>query len=181
MEVPGRYHHHDTPGATITSAGATRHRQTSQEAVMTVGPLEYIIVGFKGNKFDGSIAREIAKVSEQKVIRIVDAVMIAKDADGNVAVVEFDNKDDPRFADFAPLFADLAGLMTPEDILTLAEEIPADTSALAILFEHRWAVDIKDAMAAAGGFLVGRATVPPEVLVELNDELEAALAATAAS
>ena len=147
---------------------------------MTLGPLEYLVVGFEGNRFNGEIAREIGKVVEKKIIRIVDAVLITRDIDGRATVVEFDNKDDPKFADFAPLLDDLMGLLTPEDVEALAEGIGPNTSALAILFEHRWAVQIKEAMAAAGGFLVGRSTIPPEVLEALSDELEAHVAAVAA-
>jgi hypothetical protein len=140
---------------------------------MTLGPLEYIVIGFVGNRFNGEIAREIQKVVEKRVIRIVDAVLITKDIDGGAVVVEFDNKDDPRFADFAPLLGDLMGLLTPEDVDAIASTIEPNTSALAILFEHHWAVDIKDAIGAAGGFLVGRETISPEILAAVNEELEA--------
>jgi hypothetical protein len=30
---------------------------------MTLGPLEYIVIGFDGNNFDGSIGREIGNTS----------------------------------------------------------------------------------------------------------------------
>jgi hypothetical protein len=140
---------------------------------MTLGPLEYIIIGFDGNRFNGEVAHEIAKVVEQRVIRIVDAVMITKDIDGEAAVVEFDNKDDPKFADFAPLLGDLMGLLTPEDVATIADGIGPNTSALVMLFEHRWAEHIKDAIQAAGGFLVARETIAPELLAAVNAELEA--------
>jgi hypothetical protein len=45
-----------------------------------------------------------------------------------------------------------------------------------MLFEHRWAEHVKDAIAAAGGFLVGRQTIAPEILELVNAELEAAAA-----
>lgn len=141
---------------------------------MTLGPLEYIVIGFREGKFDGSIAREIGKVVDQDIIRIVDAVVLDRDAQGNVAVIEIDAKDDPAFADFAPLLANRMALFTPEDIETLVEALPDETSALVILFEHRWAEDIKDAIADAGGFLVGRVVIPPEILEEVSAELEAA-------
>jgi hypothetical protein len=142
---------------------------------MTLGPLEYIVIGFEGDRFDGSIAREIGRVVENGTIRIVDAVFIAKDEAGDVAIVEIDGTDDPRFETIRPLLAGTAGLLTPEDVATLAESIRPSTAALALLFEHRWTVHIKEAMEAAGGFLVGRATIPPEVLEELSSELEAML------
>jgi Family of unknown function (DUF6325) len=143
---------------------------------MTLGPLEYIVIGFEGTKFDGSIAREIQKVVEKKIIRLVDVVFVGRDADGNALVIEIDAKDDPRFAQFAPLLADRMALFTPEDLEMVASMLPADSAGLALLFEHRWAEDLKDAMAAAGGFLVDRVVVPPEVLAEVSAELEAASA-----
>jgi hypothetical protein len=149
----------------------------AQEDTVTLGPLEYVVVGFEGNHFDGSIAHEIAKVVENKTIRLVDVVFLMKDTAGDVAIVEIDNKDDPRFASFAPLLGDSVGLFTPEDVESIALGLRPDTAALVLLFEHHWAVDIKEAMQAAGGFLVGRATIAPEVLEELNDELEAHIAA----
>ena len=45
-----------------------------------------------------------------------------------------------------------------------------------MLFEHRWAVDIKNAMAAAGGFLVAREVIAPEVVEEVSAELDKASA-----
>jgi hypothetical protein len=146
---------------------------------MTLGPLEYIVIGFEGNKFDGSIAREIEKVVEKKIIRLVDVVFVGRDADGAAVIAELDNKDDPRFAPFAPLLAGSMALFTPEDLAQIADSLPLNTSGLALLFEHRWAEDIKVAMAAAGGFLVNRVVIPPEVLAEVSAEIDAASASGA--
>ena len=80
---------------------------------MTLGPLEYIVIGFEGNRFDGSIAHEIGKVVDKGIIRLVDVVFITKDAEGNAAILELDNKEDPRFAGFAPLRACVRGAHAP--------------------------------------------------------------------
>lgn len=146
---------------------------------MTLGPLEYTVIGFRKGTFDGSIAREIGKVVDQNIIRIVDIVFIDTDAQGNTVVLEIDAKEDPAFESFAPLLQHRMGLFTPEDVEALAESLPPETSALAILFEHRWAVDIKDAVGNAGGFLVARAVIPPEVLEEVSAELESSAATPA--
>ncbi len=143
---------------------------------MTLGPLEYLVVGFTGTRFDGSIAREIEKVVANGTIRLVDVVFVGKDAAGNAVILELDNKEDPRFAAFAELLGDRMALLTPEDLEQVAEDLPADTAGMVMLFEHRWAEGIKDAMAAAGGFLINRAVVPPEVLEEVQAELDAATA-----
>ena len=49
---------------------------------MTLGPLEYTVIGFEGNHFDGSIADEIRRVVESGTIALVDVVFITKDTDG---------------------------------------------------------------------------------------------------
>ena len=140
---------------------------------MTLGPLEYTVIGFDGNRFNGEIAREIENVVDAGIIALVDAVFITKDIDGEAAVIEIDGKDDPRFESFAPLLGGLSGLFTPEDVDAIAESLPNNTSALALLFEHRWAVAVKEAIAGAGGFLISRTTISPEVLELVNAELEA--------
>jgi len=139
---------------------------------MTLGPLEYTVIGFEGNNFDGSIAREIAKVVENGTIALVDVVFIGRDNDGDAVVLELDNKDDPRFAGFHGLVSGTMGLFTPEDIADIAAGLPAGTSGLILLFEHRWAVEIKKAMENSGGFLVARTVIPPEVVEEVSAEME---------
>ena len=87
---------------------------------MTLGPLEYTVIGFEGNRFDGSIADEIRRVVESGTIALVDVVFITKDSDGAVEVVELDNKDDPRFTSFTWMLQGSMGLFTEEDIDELA-------------------------------------------------------------
>jgi uncharacterized membrane protein len=140
---------------------------------MRLGPLEYTVIGFDKPTFDGSIAEEIGKVVEKRIIRIVDIVFVEKDAAGDVQIVEIDNVRDPRFAKFAPLLKDNMGFLPPEDVLALAEGLPAESAALILLFEHRWAEHLKVAIANAGGFLVARETISPEALETLNAEVEA--------
>ena len=140
---------------------------------MTLGPLEYTVIGFEGNNFDGSISREIAKVVENGTIALVDVVLVAKDGAGNPVILELDNKDDPRFTGFQSLISGTMGLFTEEDLLEIATSLPANTSGLILLFEHRWAVNIKKAIQDAGGFLISRTVVPPEVVEEVAAAVEA--------
>jgi hypothetical protein len=146
---------------------------------MTVGPLEYLVIGFEGDTFDGSIAREVEKVIDKGIIRLVDVVFLTRDADGAAAVVKLDDADDPRFASFAPLLANSMDLFTPDDLNEIVDSLPLNTTGLVLLFEHRWSEDLKDAIGAAGGFLVNRVVIPPEVLEEVEASLEAVPAAPA--
>ena len=140
---------------------------------MTLGPLEYTVIGFAGNNFNGSIADEISRVVESGTISLVDLVFISKDADVTAHILELDNKDDDRFAKFAPMLEGLTGLLTEEDMDKIADKLEPNTAALVIMFEHRWAVRIKQAIGQAGGFLIEREVIRPEALEMLNAELDA--------
>ena len=139
---------------------------------MTLGPLEFLVIGFKEDRFDGSISAEIERIVEAGIIRVVDIVFVAKSGAGATMIVEIDNKNDPAFASFKRLLGKSQALFTTEDLERLADSMPPATAGLVLLFEHRWAEDIKDAMAKRGGFLVARSVIPPEVLEDLSAELE---------
>ena len=145
---------------------------------MTLGPLEYVVVGFqdgyRDETFNGSIAREIERTVHDKAIRLVDVLLLTKTADGAVAATEMDNETDGRFASFAPLLSDRLGLFTPADVNSIAQSLPPSTAALVLLFEHRWAEHLKDAIAAAGGYLISRTVVPSDIVDEVGAELAAA-------
>ena len=63
---------------------------------MTTGPVEYIIVAFPGNKFNGDIAPELVALVESGTVRILDLISIGKDEDGSVLAFEIDELGERR-------------------------------------------------------------------------------------
>ncbi len=90
---------------------------------MTTGPVEFIIVGFPGNQFNGEIAPELIALVESGTVRILDLIFIGKDADGSVVSFEIDDLD--TLPAFAALEADVGGLISPEDVEYAAEHAGA--------------------------------------------------------
>ena len=88
---------------------------------MSIGPVEYMIFGFPGNRFNGEIAPELAKLVEGGTVRILDLVFITKDEDGNVAAVELEDHHDVAL--FASLDGEIGGFISTEDIEYAAEEL----------------------------------------------------------
>ena len=58
-----------------------------------IGPVEYLIVAFPGNKFRGEIAPALADLVEAGTIRIIDIAFVGKDEDGEVAAFELSDLD----------------------------------------------------------------------------------------
>jgi uncharacterized membrane protein len=139
-----------------------------------VVPLDYAVIEFPGNKFTGEIAPEIYRLVEEGLIRIIDLVFISKDKQGNFTVLELNDLTDEEYAQFAPLTEHLAPLFTAEDVASLAASVPANTSALAVLWQNVWSEKLRRAIANAKGKLVAHVRVPAEVLNEVMAEVAAA-------
>ncbi len=141
---------------------------------MTLGPLEYLVVGFEGNRFTGEILAELRAATEKGIIRVVDLSVIIKDAEGNVRALELSDLSSEQAAELGPIAGDLLGLFAPEDIEQVAADLPANSAAGLLLFEHTWAVGLKEAVKRAGGTAIAGGFVAPDVLQELEKDIEAA-------
>jgi uncharacterized membrane protein len=147
---------------------------------MTLGPLDYLVVGFPGNQFKGEIAPAINEARQKGIIRLVDLVFILKDATGGTAIMELTDMPEDVKTAFTPATGDLAGLFTPEDITALAKDVPPGNSALIVLYEHTWAIKIKEALINAKGVLITQGRIPQELHADFDDELDAHMEANAA-
>ena len=141
---------------------------------MVLGPLEYLVVGFEGNRFTGQILAELRAAHEKGIIRVLDLFVMKKDAQGNVTALEASELSDEQRAQFGPLAGNLMSLFSPEDMQQAAANIPNNSAAGMLLFEHTWAIGLKEAIKHAGCIAAFGWLVPPEVLKELEGELEAA-------
>ncbi|HSX00959.1 MAG TPA: DUF6325 family protein [Candidatus Saccharimonas sp.] len=143
-----------------------------------LGPIDYVVVGFKGNNFDGSIVDELAEAVRNRIIRVIDLMLIVKDADGQVAAGEI--KDQPEELKLALEdlgVTDDTPLLTEDDMDKTAAEMENDTAAGVLVIEHLWAKGLKRALRDAGGFLIADGRIHPEVVEEAAREMREAEAA----
>jgi hypothetical protein len=136
---------------------------------VAIGPVEYVIVGFPGNEFNGEIAPALADLVRNGTIRILDLVFIATDADGSVAVVEYDEHD--GLSAFAEIDGEVGGLIGPDDIEHASHDLPPNSSVALLIWEDTWATPFVEALRSSGGVLIEGSRIP-------HDLVEAALAKT---
>jgi len=129
---------------------------------MTIGPVEYIIVGFPGNQFNGKIAPELIALVESETVRILDLIFIGKDAAGDVVSFEIDDLD--ALAGFGDLDGEVGGLIGPEDIEFAAAQLEPNSSAALLIWEDRWAAPFAQAVRDSGGVLLQGARIPHELI-----------------
>ena len=147
---------------------------------MTYGPVDFVALEFKGNQFKGEIFPELMNLVNNGVVRVIDIIVVRKDADGKVTHQEIQETDKSVLAVFDPLKAEINGMIQVEDIEMIGEKLEANTTAAVILFENLWAVNFVKAVENANGRSVMHVRIPHEVVVETMEKIssqEAQLAA----
>jgi hypothetical protein len=140
-----------------------------------IGPVQLIVLGFDHPDFRGEIVAELERLSDNAAVRVIDALALYKDADGEFELVDLGG----QAADLGAVVAALVGLAIEgdedepgaahdRDGWDVLDDIPRDTAAALLLVEHNWAVPLRDAVARAGGYRIGDGFISPFDLVEIG-------------
>jgi hypothetical protein len=134
-------------------------------------PLEYALIKFEDAKPTGKIVPELLDLAARGIVRFVDIVFIHKEADGNTRTIELNDLDPESYALFVPIGEHVSGLFTNDDLEIAASKLPENSAALLLLWENLWVANIRKALLDAGGELVERAQIDPEVVKQFEQEL----------
>ena len=134
---------------------------------MDVGPVEYVVIEFPGNQFNGEVAPALVRLVESGTVRIIDLVFVLKDADGNVTSLEYDELGEVAAA-FADIDGDADGMLSDDDIAEIAAGLHDNSSALLLLFEDLWAKEFTAAVLDSGGELVAGGRIPRDLIEALE-------------
>jgi uncharacterized membrane protein len=129
-----------------------------------IGPVDYAIVAFPGNKFRGEIAPALADLVEREVIRIIDIAFIGKSEEGDVVAMELTELDPDVQEALESAGIEIQGLLNDEDLQSAAEDLEPNSSAAVLVWENVWARKVTNAMRDAGGVLVAFERLPHEVV-----------------
>jgi len=146
---------------------------------MGIGPVEYGVVAFPGNKFKGEIAPALEELVKSGTIRIIDLAFVLKDADGNVSGVELEDAGHDVFKAFEAITYQRDGLINDNDMKEIGAALEANSSALIMVWEDVWATKFSEAVRGAGGIVVDIQRVPYEIVQAAIDFTESPVGAEA--
>ena len=129
-----------------------------------IGPVDYAIVAFAGNRFRGDIVPALADLVAAGTIRIIDAAFVGKGEDGSVLTLEVTDLDPDVAAGLENLGIAGSGLFSEEDLEAAGEELEPNSSAVLLVWENIWAKNVAVAMRAAGGELLDFGRLPHDVV-----------------
>lgn len=136
-----------------------------------LGPVEYLIVAFEGNRFKGEIVPALNELTDNGLIRIIDLAVISKDAPGNITIFEASELKDDVAQALARLDCEFAGMLSEEDLLLAAADLPENSTAAAMLFENVWAMRFAQAILNANGEVLVNVRIPNDVVETVRQSL----------
>ena len=160
---------------------------------MAIGPVQLIVLGFQHPDFHGEIIAELERLRASDTVRVIDALAVYKDAEGEIEVEHLSNLSEAEAIELGSTVGALIGLgiegeegmeagaaagaeaaegglgvFSEEEAWDVVDEIPNDSAAALILLEHHWAVPLRDAVVRAGGFRISDGFISPLDLIELG-------------
>ena len=58
---------------------------------MAIGPVQLLVLGFNHPNFHGEIIEELERLRESDTVRVIDALAVHKDAEGEIEVAHLSN------------------------------------------------------------------------------------------
>lgn len=160
---------------------------------MAVGPVQLLVLGFDHPDFHGEIIAELERLRESDTVRVIDSLVVYKDAAGALEVEHLSNLTTEEAVELGSTIGALIGLgidgeegmeagaaagaeaaaegapvFSDDEAWDVLEDIPNDSAAALVLLEHHWAVPLRDAIARAGGFRISDGFINPLDLVEIG-------------
>ena len=132
---------------------------------MAIGPVQYMVVSFPGNKFKGEIAPALSDLVDKGLIRVIDLAFVMKDADGNIVGGELEDAGSEVFQAFQALAGDRGHLLNDDDLIAVGEGLDNNSAAALLVWEDVWATRFTEAVRGAGGVLVDIQRIPHEIVM----------------
>lgn len=159
-----------------------------------MGPVQMMVLGFAEPDFTGKIAAELDRLREHDLVRVIDALVVHKDDDGEISALQVSDLTRDEAMEMGAIAGALVGLgegdeeavlegavlgaeegadghlIPDEEVWYAADVIPNGSAAAIILLEHLWAVPLRDSIIDAGGVALADEWIHASDLIEIGIE-----------
>jgi hypothetical protein len=135
------------------------------ESLDELGPVDYVVVEFPAgaSNFTGEMAKELRALVDSKTIRVIDVLILTKDADGSVEATELSDVDE--LGELETIEAELAELLAADDVAQLAVAMEPGSTAGVLIWENLWAAPFAAAARRSGGQLIADGRIPLQAII----------------
>jgi hypothetical protein len=130
-----------------------------------LGPVDYLVVEFPAgaSNFTGEMAAELLALADSGTIRVIDVLILTKDADGTVEATEL--SDIAELGELQAIEAELGELLAADDVDHLAAAMEPGSTAGVLIWENLWAAPFASAVRRSGGQLIANGRIPIQAII----------------
>ncbi len=138
---------------------------TTEVSLDQLGPVDYLVVEFPAgaSSFTGEMAAELRALAHSGSIRLIDVLILTKDADGTVEATEL--SDAGELGELQATEAELAELLAAGDVDHLAAAMEPGSTAGVLIWENLWAAPFASAVRRSGGQLIANGRIPLQAII----------------
>lgn len=129
---------------------------------VTAGPVDVAVVIFPEPRLGPEVTEAIAGAIASGAVRLLDALIVRRETDGQVTIIDIDDEGDVFAA--VPVPGDQQGLLSDEDAKGVADALPPGSLALMVAWENMWAVRLRSAIFDAGGLIVAHERIADDAM-----------------
>lgn len=133
-----------------------------------LGPVDYLAVEWPERHVTGEGFRLLMDLVDREIVRVLDLLFIAKDADGKVSKVDVADVEHSDALD-TRLWGLSSGLLDQSDIDEVAAAIEPGSLAGILVYENVWAVPMWTALDRSTARLVGAGRIGADDLMAALD------------
>src|SRR3954451_883936 len=129
-----------------------------------LGPVDYLVVEFPGNRFTGEMGAALGELVDRDLVRVLDLLVLKKDADGTLDAFELTDLDDSEVGDVRGMETALAMLLSAEDVAAVSDAIEPNSSAALLIWENTVASPFASALRHSGGQVIASGRIPVQAM-----------------
>ena len=137
----------------------------TEVSLAELGSVDYLVVEFPAgaSSFTGEMAAELRALAHSDSIRLIDVLILTKDADGTVEATEL--SDAGELGELQATGAELAELLAADDVDHLAAAMEPGSTAGVLIWENLWAAPFASAVRHSGGQLIANGRIPLQAII----------------
>ena len=130
------------------------------------GPVDVVVLAAGEPRLEGGVFAELERQAASGTIRVLDAMLLLKDEQGEVVRLDLEDLPADMAAAVGFIETGTRGLFDSEDAETLIEGMVPGSAVIALAIEHTWALALVNAMYQAGVDVALNFRVPALVVDE---------------
>jgi hypothetical protein len=135
----------------------------------TMGPIDYLVIEFPGNRMTGEGIPLLLDLVERGIIRILDLGFIRKENDGSVTAINIEGLDAEGMEQFSVFQGASSGLLDSDDLAEAAAAVEPGSSAGVLIYENTWAAPLAMAWRRGGAQLVASGRIPVQAILAVAE------------